>query len=179
MELHYLKSNVFNIGTNDEELYFQAEHYALEKGWVTSDELGKITRVMDGFEKSQRNRIRGLIGKRESDVTIEKPALDGNGDPIFEKKTGKAVMTKSTCKANVDGAKILAMLAKMTEDEIKAKLNSSGASSSFVSDLKKTVNKVAATIENSEIKRDGDTLLSGPTWLERIAENARQRNNTI
>lgn len=175
----YLKANVFNIGTNDEELYLLARAYALEKKWVTVDELNKITRVLDAYETSQRRRIVGMLGKREGDGSIDTPSLDGAGNAIVDNKTGEVVMTKTSFKTNVAGAKIIAMLGKMTEGEIKNELDSSGASASFMVGLNKKATATVTAVQSSQIKQDGDTLFTRETWLERMAREANQRRGII
>jgi hypothetical protein len=175
----YLKSKIFGLGTNDEHLFLSACAYAVKEKGVTSQEIAKICRAIDSFKKSQRDKIIETIGKDEIEVSSETPKIDKDGNVVTDKKTGKPVMTKTTSKANVKGAEMLAMMAKMNPTGIKQILGTSGASASFIVDLKKKVATATATIEGSQIKRDGDTLFGRETWLERVAREARERNNTI
>ncbi|MHB8904074.1 MAG: hypothetical protein ACYC40_03155 [Patescibacteria group bacterium] len=175
----YLKSNVFNIGTNDEELYLQARAYALEKKWVDLDELAKITKVIDEYEPSQRRRIVGMLGKREGDGSVTSAKLNGDGTPVIDPKTKEEVKETTNFKTNVAGAHILRMFAKMTPEQIKKELDSSGAANSLISDLKKVAEKVTTTVENSEIKKDGDTFFGKETWFERKLKEAQTRKNSI
>lgn len=139
---------------------------------VTSAELTKICKVIDDYEPSQRNRVIGTIGKEETDVTIETPVKNDDGSPLFDKK-GKIVVAKTTIKANVKGAEMLAMLAKLDEEEIKKVLDTSGASNSFIFEAKEKITSVAKVVADSQVKKDGDDFFSRETWLERRARELR------
>lgn len=171
----YLKSNVLNIGTNDEELYLLARAYCLEKGWATVDELIKVQEVIDGYELSQRKRIIGMIGKREGEGSTSALKLDKDGNPVINKQSKEEVKETTNFKTNVAGAKILQMLAKMTKEQIKAELDSSGASNSTINNLKKITAQAISAIEASQVKQDGDAFFGRETFLERIARQARER----
>lgn len=168
----YLKSKVFGIGTTDEHLFLSACTYALKEKMLTSDELIKTCQAIDECDNS---KVRMVIGKEETEVITETPKLDNDGNIVTEEKTGKVVMVKTTVKANEKGAQMLGMFGKLTKDEIKAILNTSGATDSFMSDLKKKAAATTATVQNSQIKRDGDTFFGRETFLERIARQARER----
>lgn len=170
----YLKSNVFNIGTNDEELYLQARAYALEKKWVDLDELAKITQVIDGYEPSQRRRIIGMLGKREGDGSVTSVKLKSDGTPVIDPKTKEEVKETTNFKTNVAGAQILRMLAKMTPEQIKKELDSSGASSSFGHELKITANKTATAVQNSQVVKDANGFLAKESWFEKKLREARE-----
>lgn len=175
-----LKSKVFGLGTNDEHLFLSACTYALKEKMMTSDELIKVCQAIDECDNS---KVRMVIGKEETEVITETPKLDSDGNIVTEKKTGKSVMVKTTSKANVKGAQMLGMFGKLTKDEIKAILNTSGATDSFMSDLKKKAAAASTAVQNSQIKRDGDTLFTKETWLEKVAREAtkkkRKKRNTI
>lgn len=175
----YLKSNVLNIGTNDEELYLLARAYCLEKGWATIDELTKVREVIDSYEPSQRKRIIGMIGKREGEGSIVSDKLDNDGKQKFDSKTKEPLKETTSFKTNVAGAKILQMLAKMTKDQIKEELDSSGASNSMINNLKKIASQVTTAIETSQVKQDGDARFARETWLDRVARAAREKRTTI
>lgn len=172
----YLKSKLFGFGTNDEHLFLSACTYALKEKMITSDELIKVCQAIDECDNS---KVRMVIGKEETEVITETPKLDSDGNIVTEKKTGKSVMVKTTSKANVKGAQMLGMFGKLTTDEIKAILNTSGATDSFMSDLKKKAAAATTAVQNSQIKRDGDNFFTKETWLDRVARELRQRNNTI
>lgn len=175
----YLKSKVFGLGTNDEHLFLSACAYALKEKMLTSDELTKVCQVIDSYESSQRSRIVCIIGKEESDVVIETPKLDADGNIVLEKKTQKPVVSKTTVKANVKGAQMLGMLGKLDETGIKNILNTSGASASFMTDLNKKATATVTAVQSSQIKRDGDTLFTKETWLERVAREAKAKRGII
>jgi len=168
----YLKSQVFGIGTNDEHLFLSACAYAISEKLMTSDDLAKICKAIESLEKSQRTRVIGVIGKEEVEVNTEKPTLNDTGGPVLDGK-GKAIMTKTKIKANVKGAQMLAMLAKLDEAEIVKVLATSGASASFIFDLKQKTAAAIKTVENSQIKNDGDNLFAKETWLERKLREKR------
>ena len=167
----YIESKIFGIGTNDEHLFLSACAYAVKEKMITSDELIKICRVIDSFESSQRSKVIQTIGKDEIEVTAEEPKFDADGNVVTEKKTGKPVMAKNTSKANVKGAQMLEMMAKLDDDGIKKILNTSGASVSFEANLKKAVSTTATKIGNSQIKKDGESFFAKKTWLERLADD--------
>ena len=81
-------------GTNDEYLYSLAEEYAINSNWVTREQAVKIWRVINSYHVDQRKRIIETIGKEARFISK------------YEK-------------ANVEGARIIQMLAPMTEDEIR------------------------------------------------------------
>lgn len=180
----YIKSKLFGIGTNDEYLFWDACAYAFKEKMVTSDELMKICRVIDSFEPSQQSRIRGIIGKMETEIVPEKSVDskkskdgdDGDKDAKKDKdaKDDKGKKEKTTVKANLAGARMVAMLAKMSEEEIKQFFKTSGATNSFVSEVKEKAKAAAKAIADSQIKKDGDSLFPKETWLERKAREARE-----
>jgi len=147
----YLKSKIFGAGTNDEHLFLSACAYALDKGMLTSDKLLEVCQVIDSYPPSQRSRVINTLGKTEDDVVTE-----GS--------------TKASYKANVRGAQMLAMLAKLDKKGMKKILNASGASVGFMNGMKKTTKKMAEKIGNSQVRKDGETFLTKKTWLEKFAE---------
>lgn len=171
----FLKSNILNIGTNDEELYLLARAYCLEKQWATIEELTKIREVIDAYEISQRKRIIGMIGKREGEGSTSALKIGKDGNPVINGQTKEEVKEITNFKTNVAGAKILQMLAKMTKEQIKEELDSSGASNSMASNLKKIATQVTTIIETSQIKLDGEARFARETWLDRAARVARER----
>ena len=152
----YLKSKIFGIGTNDEYLFLSACSYALENENVTSEELGRVLKVIDSYSSFQRSRIIGIIGKEEEDVTME-----NNG-------------VKTSYKANKKGAKILAMLTKLNDDEIKNFLATSGASNSLEHKISETIKDSISKIKNGELAQDSKSFCSEKTWLEKWAESRKQ-----
>lgn len=166
--IDYLKANVFGIGTADEHLFLSACTYAIENRMITPDQLVRVCKVIDQCDTS---KVRLVIGKEESEVSIETPKIDDAGQFVKEKKTGKTVMVKTTSKANIKGAEMLKMFAQMDEDEIKVVLNTSGASRGMMSNVLKTTNTIVATasaaVNNSTLKNDGDTFFKRETWLEK------------
>lgn len=175
----YVEAKLFGIGTNDEHLFLSACAYAVKEKLITDAEMLKISRVIDGFESSQRQKVVQTIGKDEVDVTFEEPKVDADGNIVADKKSGKPIMVKITSKANVKGAQILAMMAKLDEDGIKQILNTSGASTSFETNLKKKVSETVTIIKNSQIKKDGDSLFTKKTWLEKLADDLETKRGLI
>lgn len=171
----YLKSNILNIGTNDEELYHLARAYCLEKGWATIDELFKVREVIDSYDLDQRKRIIGMIGKREGDGSTSAVKIGKDGNPVINGKTKEEVMETTNFKTNVAGAKILAMFAKMTKEQIKQELDSSGASASFIHEAKEKIAKATVVIENSQVVKDCESFFTKETWLEKKLREAKSK----
>jgi hypothetical protein len=170
----YLKSNILNIGTNDEELYLLARAYALEKGWVTLAELQKISEVIDEYSPSQRKRIIGMLGKREDDGTSREQKLRADGTKVLDKEKNP-VYVETTFKTNIAGAKIIALLAKMDKAQIKKELDSSNASNSLEHNIAETIKTAATKVENSELAKDSNNFFAKKTWLEKFAESRRPK----
>ena len=174
--IDYLKSNVFGIGTADEHLFLSACTYAIEKQMITPDQLVRVCKVIDQCDTS---KVRLVIGKEESEVSIETPKLDDAGQFVTEKKTGKTVMVKTTSKANLKGAEMLRMFARMDDEEIKVVLNTSGASVSSMSNVVKKTRTIFATtsaaVNNSTLKNDGDVFFGKESWLEKKLREAKNK----
>lgn len=171
----YLKSKLFGIGTNDEHLFLAACAYAVEQKMITSEELIKVCEVIDSYSSSQRNRIIGIIGKVEESIASESPKADekdskDSKDPkdskdSKDKKTDKPVVGK----ANIKGAQILAMLAKLDKKAMKKVLDTSGASVTATDRLKHTIKETTKKVEKSQVIKDGNGFFAQETWLERLA----------
>ncbi len=177
--IELLKSKMFGVGTNDEHLFLSACAYALEQKMLTEAELSKVCKVLNSYESSQRSRIIGIIGKEESEVSVETPKLDKDGNLVTEKKTGKVVNQKTTEKTNLKGARMLAMLAKLSEEEIKKVLDASGSSDSLLFNMKQKAADFAKAVEAGGMKRDAEKAFPSETWLEKMAREAKAKRGII
>ncbi len=172
----YLKSAFGGFGNTDEYLFARACAYGLRANMFNERDLKKIFKVLDSFSKSKRNRIITIIGKEESTVTHTFAKLDGEGNPVTNKKTGKQETYSKTLKENVNGAEILSMLAKMTPKEIKDFFETSGFADSFsgrvgdsIANLKKGGTSFAENVKSSEFKRNAENFFKEETFLEKLA----------
>ncbi len=152
----FLKAKVFGIGTNDEHLFLSACAYALNKGMVTHDQLILICKVIDSYAPSQRSRIIDTLGKTEDEVIMDDTE-------------------KTHIKANVKGAFMLAMLAKLDEPEMKKILETSGATNSFAENISKLTKNVTEKIEGGKFNEDCKDFFAKETFLEKLAREAKAK----
>lgn len=167
---NFLKARFGNLGSNDEHLFNAACTLALSNNLISLSDLLRVCKVIDGYSNEQRARIVGIIGKMESEVTTERNLLDSSGNIVYDKK-GDPLKEKQTEKGNLQGAETIAMLGKMTDDEIRDYFAASGMSVTISSKIKEGVEKTAEKIENSQFKADGDSFFSQPSALEKFCNS--------
>lgn len=175
----YLKSKVFGLGTNDENLFLSACSYAVKKKLITSEELLKVCKVIDSYTPSQRSRIIGTLSKGEEEVAIESEKIGDDGNVVVDPKTNEAIMDKIKFKANIKGAEILGLLGKLNEEEIKKIFNSSGAAASVMDDLRKQKEAIDKILESSQFKKDAENFFTKETWLERKLREEKLKRGII
>lgn len=114
----YIKANFLGVGTDDEALYRSAVNYAVFEKGKKPEQIIKISKVIKSYPKASRSRIIRIIGKSEEIITMEVPT--GELD-----KNGKEKVKKVTQTFNVRGGQTLAIWADLSEDDIKADIESS------------------------------------------------------
>ncbi len=156
--VEYLKSKMFGIGTNDEQLFLSACSYALNNSMITKSKLSRIVNVICSYPASQQSRIIRIIGKGEDELIMPQDFKknDDKKKPVF-------------AKANIKGAEILVMLSKFNDKEMKEILDAAGVSRSFLKDLEDALtSKLKPSV--TDLKKDGDSFFAKETWLERMAK---------
>lgn len=166
-----IKAKLGNRGTNDEYLFVSACTVALSGKMISRKNLLRACAVIDSYSSDQRSRIIGIIGKTETEKTVERDRLDKDGNVMTDKKTGKALTEKVTVKGNHQGAEIIAMLGKMSDDEIKDYFSASGVSVTSGSELRQSAKEVKEKIEHSQFKADGDSFFSRPSAFEKFCNS--------
>lgn len=154
----YLKSKMFGIGTNDEQLFLSACSYALNNAMITETELSRVINVIRSYSSSQQSRIIRIIGKGEDELIMPQDSKknDDKKKPI-------------SAKANIKGAEILVMLSKFSNKKMKEILDAAGVSRSFLKDLEDALtSKLKPSV--TDLKKDGDSFFAKETWLERMAK---------
>jgi hypothetical protein len=156
--VEYLKSKMFGIGTNDEQLFLSACSYALNNAMITETELSRVINVIRSYSSSQQSRIIRIIGKGEDELIMPQDSKknDDKKKPV-------------SAKANIKGAEILVMLSKFSNKKMKEILDAAGVSRSFLKDLEDALtSKLKPSV--TDLKKDGDSFFAKETWLERMAK---------
>lgn len=166
----FLKAKFGNRGTNDEYLFVSACTVALSKKMISKKNILRVCAVINDYSSDQRARIIGIIGKTENEEKIERDRLDKDGKVLIDKK-GNPMKEVVTTKGNHQGAEIIAMLGKMSDDEIRNYFAASGASVTTASEFKKSAKEIKENIEQSQFKADGDSFFSRPSALERFCNS--------
>lgn len=121
-----LKANIGGFGVNDEVLFWDACEIAVSELSVTKADIIRIMLVLKSLEPKQRGEVVRIIGLNEQEVKNEEKSQDGKGKPVSKIQTEKR---------NMRGARFVALLAKMTDEEIKTFLLSSGAMETTADDI--------------------------------------------
>lgn len=117
------QANPLGFGQSDDSLFLHACAIAVRDHEVTMEQLLTIGRVIKTFSIAIQRRIILTIGQGEEGYTevIQQPN-DKEGKPVPPKKIER--------KGNVRGAQIIALLARMSEDQMREFLGSSGVTTS-------------------------------------------------
>lgn len=166
----FLKAKFGNRGTNDEYLFVSACTVALSGKMISRKNLLRVCAVINSYSSDQRSRIVGIIGKTETEKTVERDRLDKDGNVMMDGK-GNPLKEKVVEKGNHQGAEIIAMLGKMPDDEIHNYFAASGVSVTTGSDLRKSAKEIKDKIESSQLKADGDSFFSRPSALEKFCNS--------
>jgi len=171
----YLKGKAGGRGVNDEALFQSACAYAVDPGGpfkVSATDLLKVLGVINGLANHERRRVIEIIGKDEQDVKTKTPKLDAAGNPSITKK-GDPIYEERTVRANVRGAAVIALMAKMTEAEMMEFLKSSNALDTVENKIKNimaTPQVQTAKQGLSDFSDDAKSFLKKKTSLVDFAE---------
>ncbi len=137
-----LKTHFGGFGINDEMLALDgAARVAVLDHKVKPEEIVKIANVIKSYERlEQRTKIIRIFGGDEIEVTESVTKKRGDGKDAKEKTT-----TEKTTK-NVRGGALIAMLAPLSEEQIKSVLEGFGttiAPSDVVREMAKTLRDLA------------------------------------
>lgn len=177
--VNYLKGKMFGMGTNDEQLFLAACAYAVESGLIGDDDLIRVLNVIKEYSSREQSRIVQIIGKGEEQV------FHSQDFKMTEKEKEKVVAQKE----NIKGARIVAMLGRFKNADMKVVLNTVVNSDDFFknsfgaaySKVKPSVEVANEKLKTSlrEFKEDTDNFFLKETWLERkvreMEENERRK----
>jgi len=123
-----LKANIFGIGSTDEVLTGDAFAIAVIELGVSRTEAIKVAKVLSEYHLSEKNKLTNIIGHNEQE-TIQK---------IPTEKSGKTVIVETKTVTNMRGARLILLLSKMEEDEIKIFLKGIDATTTATDRLKES-----------------------------------------
>ncbi|MFA4999820.1 MAG: hypothetical protein WC545_00455 [Patescibacteria group bacterium] len=176
----FIKSKMFGFGTNDNHLFQSAAAYAVSNLGVSAQNIYRICRIINSYKPSQRDRIVRIIGNNEENTNVSAKTTSSKSDKKdggTEKKgdSGKSsIPTRGSAKTNVEGAYILAMLAKMENYQIKEFFAASGAIDTIAVKTeavgKKVFTKVKTAAEKGAVVKDAESFFKRKTWLEKLAD---------
>lgn len=193
-----IDSWLFGFGVNDEILFQSACSYAILQLKVNIAKINKIVAVIKEYSISERKRIVQILGNSEQEITIEAPATDEDGHVLVDKKN-KTLLKTTKVFANVKGGQALAVLAEMSEQEIRdffevgGSLNTAGkqfkATGKIVSEkVKQAMSKIEDIIKSvagipetqsifdfmadssTEFRNSFHATLAKPTMFEKITD---------
>ncbi|HBA36935.1 TPA: hypothetical protein DCZ15_03630 [Candidatus Falkowbacteria bacterium] len=180
----FLKSKVFGIGTNDEHLFEAAKATAVHYFGVDIKDIVRINKVVSSYGWSVRGKIVRTIGRNEETMQVDsKPS--GSKEGAKDKKVSDAKneakdkkvsdVQKSSITSNIEGARILAMWAKMTDDEIRESIAASGMADTIVAKLEVLGENLTKAIEKGEAVKDAESFFEKKTWLEKLADTVENK----
>lgn len=147
-----LKAKTAGWGATDELLSLSACQIAIDKFGVQAKDIVRLARIFAQFSPSQRNKITNILGFNEQIAALgQDPAPDGGGAKDTTKSAppsgaGQAQTQApiESMKANTRGAKIIAMLVSMNDQDIKALLKGFGALDTAQDSIKQTIDSLLA-----------------------------------
>ena len=113
------KAGFLGLGMKDEALFAHACHIAMRDHRVKINDLQKIVGVLNSLDIGKRKNVILMIGQGDQPVVQEEPKKGDKG----EKEKGE---TKPIAFENKRGAEIIALLSKMSAEEMLAFLHASG-----------------------------------------------------
>jgi len=126
-----LKARFMGIGENDEALTLEAAQIAHEYFKVSPKNIARIMRIFKKFSIKERNKITNILGRSTSTETIYL-------------KNGVEIQLQDK---NIRGAKIIFLLSKMTNQEIKDTLSGSGAEDTTSEMIEETGKELLQTLQ--------------------------------
>jgi hypothetical protein len=113
--------------------------------------MERINKLINSLKPSQRNRLIDIVGKNEESTKTS---------------SGKVMNT------NVEGGRMFAVWAKMTDKQIMEDWQSMGVMNTIASKVGDFSKKVVEAAENSGISDDLNDFFSKKSWLEKLADGA-------
>lgn len=166
-----LKEHAGGRGTNDEALDVDGAAYAVLKFDVSRADVLKIKKVLNSLTGAERRRAVETFGKGEQQVTDETP-FEKDGVAVNDNK-GKRTFIKTTTTVNIRGARAYALLAPMTEDEIKDFLRGANVLDTMDNRIKKILASPEAQKVKDSLKdfgTDAQGYLKKKSFLVKLAE---------
>ncbi|MFH1254972.1 MAG: hypothetical protein V1667_00650 [bacterium] len=145
-----LKANIFGMGTTDEVLTGDAFAIAVKELGVTHEEVIKVTRVLSEFSLAEKNKLTNIFGRDEQEIIQKTPTI----------KNGKTVIIETKTVANMRGARLILLLSKMREDDIRTFLKGIDATTTASDRLKESLRFIKTGLDNldqSEWKTRAET----------------------
>lgn len=186
----FLKAHTGGRGVHDEALFQEACTYAVTELKVTPTELVKVMTVINGLPANERRRVIEIIGQNEQAYKIKTPVVEA-GTAVTDKK-GNPVFKETSVTANMRGAQVIALLAKMNEVQILAFFQASNSLDTSDKRIKETAEKIAkgfnAVINQPEVqkvvrevkdgvdslKEDLEIRMTTENFLDRLAKKMRR-----
>lgn len=164
--INYLKGKIFGIGTNDEQLFLAACSYAIESKLISDEDLIRVLSVIREYSFRKQSRIIQIIGKGEEQI------FHSQDFKMTEKEKEKAV----TQKENIKGARIVAMLGRFKNKDMKVIFDTVVSSDDFFKNsFGEAYSKVKPSIEATNeklktslgnFKEDADKFFLKESWLQ-------------
>ncbi len=146
--------------------------------------------VINGLPANERRRVIEIIGQSEQAYKIKTPVVEA-GAAVTDKK-GNPVFKETAVTANMRGAQVIALLAKMDEAQILAFFQASNSLDTSDKRIKETAANIAkgfnAVINHTEVKKvlgvaktgidslkgDFETRMKTDTFLDRLAAKMKR-----
>ncbi len=177
----FLKAHTGGRGVHDEALFQGACSYAMTEFKVTPAEIAKIIIVINSLPANERRRVIEIIGQSEQVCKIETPIVE-NGVAVTDKK-GKQVFKETTVTANIRGAQVIALLAKMNKNQIKAFFQASNSLDTSDKRIKETAENIAkgynAVVNHPEVKKVLDEVKTSVDSLKGDLEARMTQENFL
>lgn len=121
-----LKTNLFGIGTADETLTAAAFEIAVRELGVDVKDAVRVAQILSEYPLAIKNKLTNIVGHDEQESSEETET--GQGD--------KKIITKKRAIANMRGARLILLLSKMDDEEIKIFLKGIDATTTVSARLK-------------------------------------------
>lgn len=168
-----LKANIGGFGVNDEVLFWDACEIAVSELSVTKTDIIRIMTVLGSLEPKQRGEVVRIIGLNEQEIKCGEKSQGGKGKPVSKIQTEKK---------NMRGARFIALLAKMTDEEIGTFLLSSGAMETTTDDIEAILEEISKTLgkrwETLKTFYADIKDAEGFKWIDKKALAAKDRLKT-
>lgn len=124
-----LKANLFGIGTTDETLTAAAFEIAVRELGVDVQNAVRVAKVLSEYPLAIKNKLTNVVGHDEQELNEETET--GQGD--------KKIITKKKIITNMRGARLILLLSKMKDEEMRTFLKGIDATTTVSARLKENL----------------------------------------